>query len=107
MLINFRPAALALLLLASPVAAQAPDQQRDPDEFNLEEFTDAAREALEKLSEEILPMLKDLGERVGELSEYEAPEILPNGDIIIRRKVPLDDPAPDAPQPEDDDTLDL
>ena len=27
----------------------------------------------------------------------EAPEILPNGDIIIRRK--LDAPAPDAPEP--------
>lgn len=34
-----------------------------------------------------------LGKMMGDLSAYEAPQVLPNGDILIRRKVPLV-PAP-------------
>ncbi len=47
--------------------------------------------------------LKELGNakiefqgRLLDLNAYKFPEILPNGDIIIRRKVPLV-PGPDAP----------
>ena len=50
---------------------------------------------MERLMAEMLPELERLGELVGGLSNYELPEIMPNGDIIIRRK-------PDAPPlPED------
>ncbi len=48
--------------------------------------------------------LKELGNakiefqgRLLDLNAYKFPEMLPNGDIIIRRKVPLV-PAPDAPE---------
>lgn len=34
---------------------------------------------------------------MGDLSAYEAPEVLPNGDIIIRRKIPLVPVPPGAP----------
>lgn len=40
--------------------------------------------------EEVMPMLERLGEVVDDLSYYELPERLPNGDIVIRR-------SPDAP----------
>ena len=42
------------------------------------------------------PALADLMKQVDDLTLYEAPEILPNGDIIIRRK--QDAPAFEAPQ---------
>src|SRR6056297_2552256 len=57
----------------------------------LEEFQDCA--------EEMGPALRDLMDQVGDLSAYHAPEVLPNGDIIIRRKTPQelqDAPAPDG-----------
>lgn len=75
----------------------------------LEEMAPALRE-FEGLAEDVGPSLRrfaeDMGPRMGELldqvedwSAYAAPEILPNGDIIIRRKpktAPIDpiDPAP-------------
>ncbi|MCR9255608.1 MAG: hypothetical protein NXI16_05870 [Alphaproteobacteria bacterium] len=61
-------------LLSGPVAAQ----QETPDEI--------AREGLEKL-------MRAMELFIGTIPLYEAPEILPNGDIIIRRV-----PRGDAPQ---------
>lgn len=44
---------------------------------------------LQALAEEMGPALRDLQGMVGDMTQYHAPEILPNGDIIVRRKVPL------------------
>jgi hypothetical protein len=41
-----------------------------------------------KALEEAKPMLQDLIAMMGEVQNYHAPEMLPNGDIIIRRKLP-------------------
>lgn len=50
--------------------------------------------------EEMGPSMQELMEEVKDWSVYEVPEILPNGDIIIRRKP--DAPAPDtAPDPQE------
>jgi len=68
----------------------------------LEEFQDRAQEmepALRQFVEEMGPALRDLMDQVGDLSAYHSPEVLPNGDIIIRRKTPQelqDAPAPDG-----------
>ena len=50
------------------------------------------------LEEEMLPFLARLGTLVDDITVYELPERLPNGDIIIRR-------SPDAPpwQPPEED----
>lgn len=39
------------------------------------------------------PVLRDLAAKIGDIRNYQAPEQLPNGDIILRRKVPLLPPA--------------
>ena len=36
------------------------------------------------------PMLRDLLGKMGDLTNYHAPEVLPNGDIIIRRKLAVE-----------------
>jgi hypothetical protein len=41
-----------------------------------------------KALEEAKPMLRDLIAMMGEVQNYHAPEMMPNGDIIIRRKLP-------------------
>ncbi len=38
---------------------------------------------------EMQPVLTDLARMIGDIRNYHAPEMLPNGDIIMRRKVPL------------------
>lgn len=57
------------------------------------------------------PVLQDLAAQVDDIRNYQAPERLPNGDILIRRREdapappplgdtlrPDEDPAPDQPQ---------
>lgn len=61
------------------------------------ELTDMAQEfgpALRQFAHEMGPAFRDLMQRVDDWALYELPEILPNGDIIIRRK-------PDAPALDD------
>jgi hypothetical protein len=48
--------------------------------------------------EEMLPFLESLGSLIDDLSAYEMPERLPNGDIIIRR-------SPDRPWPDPDEPV--
>lgn len=56
--------------------------------------------ALRDFVEDMAPALRDLMDKAGDLSAYHAPEVLPNGDIILRRKTPEGDE--DAPAPEND-----
>ena len=96
---------LALSLWLAP--AQAQDDPKDG--FSLIEegtkllmrqmlngMSDALDE-LDQMAEDMGPAFKELRNLIGDLSAYHIPEVLPNGDIIIRRKVPLqvDPPGPD------------
>lgn len=51
-------------------------------------------EDLDGLMTEMQPALRELAELIGDIRNYHPPERLPNGDIILRRKVPLDPAAP-------------
>jgi len=44
---------------------------------------------LRAMMDEFGPAMRELGAKIGDLSAYHAPVVLPNGDILIRRKVPL------------------
>jgi len=57
-----------------------------------EEFGPALRDFTAQMG----PALRGLLDEVEDWSVYEAPEMLDNGDIIIRRKPEQDIPAPDA-----------
>lgn len=110
----------AFLALAAPAIAQNPGQtppdspppdcplfdpdcQRLPRLFqDLERdlgplFRDLERDVaplLEGFGRRMEPYLRELAEMLGDLNRWEAPEILPNGDILIRRR-----PAPPPDQP--------
>ncbi len=94
------------ILLASPVMAQqdapatAPDRpviqmdQLSELDRKADELSEAARRTIEEFVNLVGPMLTRLSRLIEDLPVYETPEILPNGDIIIRRKrAPL--PSPD------------
>ena len=73
---------------------------------DMEALSDEMREALQDLTSDMGPALREIMGLIDEVGHYEVPEVLDNGDIIIRRK-------PDAPpytSPETDDpqeTIDL
>ncbi|NSY38546.1 hypothetical protein [Leisingera sp. ANG59] len=112
------PAALIALMSAPLSAQEAEEEGTGPSlvERGAELFWEGLRQemapALEDLQgmmeeigpsmgaflAEMGPALADIAEQVEDWSAYELPEILPNGDIIIRKK-----PKDNAPAKEDKD----
>ncbi|MDU8945023.1 hypothetical protein [Ovoidimarina sediminis] len=82
---------LSLILLAPAAHAQEED---GPFGDRFEGFEEDMRRLLEGLIDQMEPGMEALREQLGRLDAYHPPEILPNGDIIIRRKRPLDDAPP-------------
>lgn len=93
----------AVLMAASPASAQEDgggmrdglDLLGEGSRMILEGLLDEMRPMMEDVrpffEQELLPMLDRLGAIVDDLSYYDLPERLPNGDILIRR-------SPDAPR---------
>ncbi|WP_282151658.1 hypothetical protein [Ruegeria atlantica] len=55
--------------------------------------------AMQSFIAEMGPALAELADEIEDWSAYEAPEILPNGDIIIRKKPPQNpDAQPEIPE---------
>ncbi len=108
---------LVVALAAHPVAAQDNDARPFP---QLDHFFDGLRgdmddtlrafrdwadvwgPALESFIEEMGPALSEMMDEVQDWSRYETPEMLPNGDIIIRRKPEEPEPEPERPLDEDE-----
>jgi len=70
-------------------------REMEPAIEEFESLADQFGPALRNFAQEMGPALGDLMERIDDWSLYEVPEILPNGDIIIRRKPtapPLEEP---------------
>ncbi len=78
--------ALIAVSLASPAVAE--ETKPEPYLEGLNEFAEGMRKLLEGFADELEPMMEDLAERLEGLRGYHPPEVLPNGDIIIRRKTP-------------------
>lgn len=53
---------------------------------------------LDRMAEQAEPMLRELARLMGDITAYHPPEVLPNGDILIRRRQPGEPPGPRAPQ---------
>lgn len=59
---------------------------------------DPAVKDLQALVQELGPALAELMEDIGDFSAYHPPEVLPNGDIILRKKRPEDAENPTLPE---------
>ena len=85
------------LSLALPASAQeeAPADDEGPVSEGMRLFEEGTRLLLRGLMDEIGPAMEGLRGVLDDLDAYHPPEVLPNGDIILRRKVPLE-PSPDG-----------
>lgn len=78
--------AFAFCLACSPSPA-ATDDLDFGELFNeLQRLSEDLRPTLEHWAYELSPILEDLADKIDDITAYELPEVLPNGDIIIRRK---------------------
>jgi hypothetical protein len=102
--------AILALLTLNPSSAQAEEEglslmergarlfmegilkEMEPTLENLQGLADEMGPALRSFAEEMGPALTDLLAKVEDWSVYHPPEILPNGDIILRKKLPEEIP---------------
>ena len=82
---------IAISMAFAPHAALGDDGDMDR---GLSLLEDGVGLVLQGLLSEIEPRLSQLEDALGELNAYHPPEILPNGDILIRRRTPDEPPAP-------------
>lgn len=109
--------ATAIALTAAPLAAQMTDppvereesspgrdlidegvrllfrgllNEAEPAMRDLKDFADQVEPKMRALTDQMGPALADILALIDDLKNYSAPELMPNGDIIIRR-------APEAP----------
>ena len=112
---------LAALLAAAPATAQEAEDgpglmERGAQLFlrGLMQEMGPALDELEGLAQEMEPAIRDFADQMGpalrglmgevqDWSVYHPPEMLPNGDIILRRKEPLEVP----PDPPDEGEIEL
>lgn len=104
-------AAAVFLAAAAPAASQEQPQGERllPGPETMEGVADILRETLARLAARLEPWREQLGRVLDDPGAYDAPVILPNGDILIRRK-PEPEPEPPAPRPQrgaEADALDL
>jgi hypothetical protein len=93
-----RNASLRMTILAAALAATGVvSSTASAQDSTLEGAQQQAVEGLSKL-------LDALGMFVKSVPQFAAPEVLPNGDIIIRRIHPDNAPAPARPKKDDDGT---
>lgn len=102
------PIALAALLMATPAAAQEPAEPPQDDlqeglslleqgaKLFLKGLADEIEPAMRELADNLQPVVQELLRLVDDFNSYEMPEMLPNGDIIIRRKPDHPLPSPDG-----------
>lgn len=98
---------LAVSLAAAPAAPAVAQTEKDDIRDGMDLLQEGTRLLLEGLMKEIGPALLELEGKIYDLNAYRAPEVLPNGDIIIRRKVPLtpEDQVPKDHVPEGETDL--
>lgn len=77
-------------------------QEMAPALDDMAKLMEEAGPALQEFVTDMGPKLLGMLEEVEDWSVYEAPEVLPNGDIIIRRKPDMPLAAPDEQQPQID-----
>ncbi|AVW90413.1 hypothetical protein [Celeribacter baekdonensis] len=86
-----------LVLSSSPATAQEASE-------GIDLMREGARILLEQLFQQMEPALKELDGVMDDLNAYEPPVVLPNGDILIRRKPPTEaGPEPDQDAAPDGD----
>lgn len=115
---------ICLLLAASSVSAQEEEErglslmergakmfmegilgEMEPAIEEMEGLAERMGPALRSFAREMGPKLTEILEQVEDWNAYQAPEMLPNGDILIRRKPdhPLEEPeTPTEPSPQID-----
>lgn len=90
---------LCLMLTATPLLAQESDVEKGSDLLEegaklllrgLLSEVEPELDDMAKALDEAAPKIQELMGLIGDIRNYHAPEVLPNGDILIRKKTPAE-----------------
>lgn len=114
--------ALSLALAAAPALAQSEDengrskmeegwqlfmdglrQEMAPAMEGFRDFAEQMGPSMRSFFQEMGPALAEMMDEVKDWTRYYPPEMLPNGDIIIRRRPEPEEMPEDAPEPGQED----
>lgn len=101
---------LCLTLVCAPAVAQdspatePPPALMDQVEGLMQKFLERIAPQMEQGLNALEPDMQALMDRMRDMVQYHPPEVLPNGDILIRRRQPTDQP-PSMDAPEEDDPV--
>jgi len=91
------PSGMSLMERGAQMFMEGIMREMEPAMEDLKGLAETMGPDLRRFVEEMGPAFGELMGKIDDLSVYHPPEMLPNGDIILRRKVPLDPDAPDQP----------
>ena len=74
-------------------------REMEPAVEDLKGLAESMGPELRRFVQEMGPAFGELMGKIDDLSAYHPPEMLPNGDIILRRKEPIEPDASDLPPP--------
>ncbi len=97
------PPGLSLMERGAQMFLEGILKEMEPAMEDLQGLADDMGPALQQFADEMGPKLSELMSEIEDWSVYQPPEVLPNGDIIIRRKhehpmTPPETPTEPAPQ---------
>ncbi|MEM7319391.1 MAG: hypothetical protein AAF408_10275 [Pseudomonadota bacterium] len=116
--------AIATLAIAQPLAAEDDGgkslmeqgaelffeglrKEMSPALDNLQDLAEEFGPSMHSFFLEMGPAFADLVDQVQDWSAYHPPEILPNGDIILRKKQAPESPEPESATPDDQGVTDI
>ncbi len=79
---------LSICLISSSIALSVQAEEQSDLQDGMDLLSEGTQLLLRGLMGEIEPALRDLEAALKDMTLYHPPEVLPNGDIIIRRKTP-------------------
>jgi len=91
------PSGMSLMERGAQMFMEGIMREMEPAMEDLKGLAETMGPDLRRFVEEMGPAFGELIGKIDDLSVYHPPEMLPNGDIILRRKAPLDPDAPDQP----------
>ena len=81
---------LSLMERGARLLLQGVLQEMEPAIEDLRKFSEEVEPGLRLFVEDMGPALAELMRKVDDFTAYHPPELMPNGDIIMRRKTPLE-----------------
>lgn len=101
------PSGMSLMERGAQMFMDGIMREMEPAMKDLKGLAETMGPELRRFVQEMGPAFGELMGQIDDLSAYHPPELLPNGDIILRRKAPAQPDAPEQQTPLDEGEIEI